>query len=398
MKFLHTADWHLGRTLSEYSLLQDQEMRLGQLIQAAREEKVDAVVIAGDLYDRSVPPAQAVSLLDETLYTLTHTLGIPVLAIAGNHDSPQRLAFGSRLYASSGLYMEGEPAREIRRVTLKDTYGPVDFYLLPYFTPEQVRPWFPEKEIHSFNDAFRALMEDNLPRLDPGRRSVLVAHGYFRLIGEQAAEKEGIFSESEIAIGGSDLMDLKAASGFDYIALGHLHAPQRAGAETARYSGSLLKYSVSEARQNKGFLLVELDEKGCCSQRMLSLEPFRDLRTVRGTLEQLLDANAPSEDYVMVTLTDEGAVLGAMERLRSVFPNALGLRFAARELDSHPGAVSQMTQEELERQCTLSPIELFSQFYRQVREEPLSQQRRELVENAIRALQEERNSGKEESH
>jgi len=389
MRFLHTADWHLGRTLSEYSLLSDQKERLQQLIDTAKEQKVDAVVIAGDLYDRSVPPAQAVSLLDDTLYELTVTLGIPVLAIAGNHDSPQRVAFGSRLYASSGLYVEGEPAKEIRKVTLSDVHGLIDFWLLPYFTPEQVKPWFPEKDIRSYNDAFLTLMEENLPKMDKARRNVLIAHGYYRVVGEASVEEE-IFSESEIAIGGSDLIDLHAASDFDYIALGHLHAPQRSGWEKARYSGSLLKYSVSEARQKKGFLLVEVDKNGSITQELLSPAPVRELRTVRGTLEQLLSANTASDDYVMVTLTDEGAVLGAMERLRTVFPNALGLRFAARELDSAPGEVSRLTQAELESQCSLSPIDLFTKFYQQVREETLSQERRELVEKVIRSLEEER--------
>lgn len=386
MKLLHTADWHLGRSLSEYALLSDQKERLQQLIEIAQEEQVDAVMIAGDLYDRSVPPAQAVSLLDETLYTLTQTLKLPVLAIAGNHDSPQRLSFGSRLYASSGLYIEGEPSRKIRCVTLHDSIGPVDFYLLPYFTLEQVKPWFPDQEIHSFNDAFRALMEENLPRIDSSRRNVLIAHGYFRKIGDQSEETEEIFSESEISIGGSDLIDLTPAAVFDYIALGHLHAPQRAGKDNARYSGSLLKYSVSEARQKKGFLLVELNEKNSCFQTLLSPAPARDLRIVRGTLEQLIRANQPSQDYVMVTLTDEGAVLNAMERLRSVFPNALGLRFATRELDSMPGEISKVTRDQLEQQSSLSPLELFSRFYQQVRDEPLSDERQKLVEKVIRTL------------
>ena len=392
MRFLHTADWHLGRTLREYSLLSDQKARLQQLIDTARTEKLDAVIIAGDLYDRSVPPAQAVSMLDDILYTLTVTLGIPVLAIAGNHDSPQRVAFGSRLYAASGLYVEGEPAKEIRKVTLQDAHGPVDFWLLPYFAPEQVKPWFPEQEIRTYNDAFAALMQENLPRMDHSRRNVLIAHGYYRVVGEASMEEE-IFSESEITIGGSDLIDLHAASDFEYIALGHLHAPQRSGWDKARYSGSLLKYSTSEARQKKGFLCVELDEQGVITQKLLSPAPARELRTVRGTLEQLLSANAPSDDFVEVTLTDEGAVLGAMERLRTVFPNALGLRFAAREKDIAPGEVSRMTQEELEAQVALSPAEMFSKFYSQVREEPLSAERMELVEKVIRTLED----GKEDT-
>ena len=166
MKFLHTADWHLGRILREYSLLEDQSARLAQLMESVREAKADAVVIAGDIYDRSVPPAQAVSFLDDLFYTLTQELKIPVLAIAGNHDSPERLSFGNRLFSSAGLYMAGKASREIRRVTLKDSFGDVDFYLLPYFTPEEARPWFPDTEIKTFNQAFQAILEYNKQAVD----------------------------------------------------------------------------------------------------------------------------------------------------------------------------------------------------------------------------------------
>lgn len=395
MKFLHTADWHLGRTISEYSLLSDQRHRLSQLAECAQQEKVDAIVIAGDLYDRSVPSAQAVSLLDETLYHLTQTLGIPVLAIAGNHDSPQRLAFGSRMFCESGLYICGEASPELYRVTLTDQFGPVDFYLLPYFTCEQLRSWFPQQTIRSCNDAFQVLMQHNLDRIDPRRRNVLVAHGFYRAVGQQAAAQEAIFSESEISIGGSDLIDLKSTDIFDYIALGHLHAPQRAG-ENARYSGSLLKYSVSEARQQKGFLLVELAEKGCSHSSLLSPAPLRDLRSVKGTLEQLLEANrpascgsAPSEDYVAVTLTDKGAVLEAMARLRDVFPNILGIRFAVRD-EEETASLSQLTRQLLENHQSLSPLELFEDFYQQIRQQPLTPQRRQLVEQIIKKLENDR--------
>ena len=386
MKILHTSDWHLGRTLNEYPLLEDQSFRLAQLAGAVREQGAEAVVIAGDLYDRSVPPAQAVSCLDELLYTLTQELKVPVLAIAGNHDSPERLSFGSRLFSGAGLYVEGKAAREIRRVTLKDALGEVDFYLLPYFTPEEVRPWFPEQDIRTFDQAFQALIEENRPRIDPARRNVLIAHGFYQAVSPEKALDGSIFSESEISIGQSDLMNLTpAAELFDYIALGHLHAPQTAGAGHMRYGGSLLKYSTSEARQKKGFTLVELREKGQVDLTFLEPVPKRDLRTIRGTLESLLADNQPSEDYIMATLTDEGAILDAMPRLRERFPHILGVRFAAREQDISSGSASRQV-EQLGR---LTPLELFERFYQQVREEPLSEQRRELVQRAIRAAQEQ---------
>ena len=384
MKILHTSDWHLGRTLNEYPLLEDQSFRLAQLAGAVREQGAEAVVIAGDLYDRSVPPAQAVSCLDELLYSLTQELKVPVLAIAGNHDSPERLSFGSRLFSGAGLYVEGKAAREIRRVTLKDALGEVDFYLLPYFTPEEVRPWFPEQDIRTFDQAFQALIEENRPRIDPARRNVLIAHGFYQAVSPEKALDGSIFSESEISIGQSDLMNLTpAAELFDYIALGHLHAPQTAGAGHMRYGGSLLKYSTSEARQKKGFTLVELREKGQVDLTFLEPVPKRDLRTIRGTLESLLADNQPSEDYIMATLTDEGAILDAMPRLRERFPHILGVRFAAREQDIS----SESASRQVEQLGRLTPLELFERFYQQVREEPLSEQRRELVQRAIRAAQ-----------
>ena len=386
MKILHTSDWHLGRTLNEYPLLEDQSFRLAQLAGAVREQGAEAVVIAGDLYDRSVPPAQAVSCLDELLYSLTQELKVPVLAIAGNHDSPERLSFGSRLFSGAGLYVEGKAAREIRRVTLKDALGEVDFYLLPYFTPEEVRPWFPEQDIRTFDQAFQALIEENRPRIDPARRNVLIAHGFYQAVSPEKALDGSIFSESEISIGQSDLMNLTpAAELFDYIALGHLHAPQTAGAGHMRYGGSLLKYSTSEARQKKGFTLVELREKGQVDLTFLEPVPKRDLRTIRGTLESLLADNQPSEDYIMATLTDEGAILDAMPRLRERFPHILGVRFAAREQDIS----SESASRQVEQLGRLTPLELFERFYQQVREEPLSEQRRELVQRAIRAAQEQ---------
>lgn len=390
MKFLHTADWHLGRILREYSLLEDQSARLAQLTETVRELKVDAVVIAGDVYDRSVPPAQAVSFLDELFYTLTQELKVPVLAIAGNHDSPERLSFGNRLFSGAGLYMAGKASKEICRVTLKDSFGDVDFFLLPYFTPEEIRPWFPDMEIRTFNQAFQAILKHNLPRINPTHRNVLIAHGFYQAVSPEKSQDQAVFSDSEISIGQSDLMDLSpAAEQFDYVALGHLHAPQSAGGDHMRYSGSLLKYSTAEARQKKGFTLVELGEKGAIGFEFLAPPFKRDLRTIRGKLESLLAENEPSEDYIEAILTDEGAVLDAMPRLREKFPHILGLRFAAREQDIAAASAPQTIQE-MERLGKLTPFQLFERFYQQVRGEPLSKQRGDLVQKAIHdALEQE---------
>lgn len=386
MKILHTSDLHFGKTLYQYSLLEDQRFWCRQLLEHLAAEKYDAVVLAGDLFDRSVPSAEAVALLDWFLSSLVLDLGLPVLAVSGNHDSPQRLAFGSRLYQAGGLEIAALPQREIRRVTLTDAWGPVDFFLLPYLSPADGKNLFPQGDIRTFQDVYAALLEANRPRFDSSRRSVLVGHGFFAPLGkgegQAASAPDGeapadgglLRCGSEAAVGGLELVDAALLEGFDYAALGHLHAPQRAGREHLRYSGSPLPYSLSEEGQAKGVTAVELGAKGELSVTRVELPALRRVRTVSGTLEELLaptQGGFGSGDYVFIRLVSDDTVTGASEKLRNVYPNYLAIRYLTRdegELALEGGRTSAL------------PLpDAFARFCAQVAGEALTQEELALV-------------------
>ena len=352
MRFLHLSDLHFGRSLCEYSLLPDQEHWCRGLLRHLEAERYDAVLIAGDLYDRAVPSGDAVALCDWFLGELAGRLSLPVLCIAGNHDSPQRLSFASSLYRAGGLYMAAIPRRELCRVTLGDQWGEVDFFLLPYLTPGDGRGLFPGEEIRTFQDAYAVLLRENRGLLERCPRKVLLAHGFFGR-GAEGQDMELLTSDSEVSVGGSDLVDASLFDGFSYCALGHLHACQQAGSPRMWYSGSPLKYSVSEEKQAKAALAVELDGAGAVCVTPVSLPALRDVRTVRGTMEELLAPTGggfSSNDYVQITVLTQGTVLGASRQLRNVYPNYLQIRYqnpALQEL-SLGGAerLARLTMEE----------------------------------------------------
>lgn len=369
MRIVHTSDWHIGKTVGEFSMLEDQRYILNQLITFLKQQQAELLIVAGDLYDRSVPPAEAVSLLDDVLYRITTEAGVPVVAVSGNHDSPQRLSFASRLYEGAGLYLEGVYRKDIRRITLQDAYGRLNVYCLPYIEPALVRADFPGEKIHSYDDAFRAVIEHNLPRVDFSERNVLVTHGFFSYLREPQSVQR---SDSEITLGGADLIDASYVRDFDYVALGHLHRPQTAGREHIRYSGAPLKYSVSESDACKSITTLELREKGQMSVKRYELSPLRDLRRLRGSFEELCAA-APTEDYVYAELTDDSLIPGAMERLRAVYPNILGLCLLCRERErsavvNAAAAVKAKT-----------PLALFEEFYGAIRGEPITEARSRLA-------------------
>ncbi|MEG0854135.1 MAG: exonuclease SbcCD subunit D [Angelakisella sp.] len=374
MKLLHLSDLHFGKSLFEYSLIEDQRYWCGQVLAFLRENPHDAVIIAGDLYDRSVPSSEAVELMDGFLTALVQELRLPVLAISGNHDGGKRLGFGSGLYRGSGLYMAAVPQAEIERVTLTDAFGAVDFWLLPYLSPADGRTLFPEKDIHTFHDTYRVFLEENMPRMDKNRRNVLVAHGFFSGFS-QNVETQLVTSDSELSIGGADITDTALFAGFQYCALGHLHAPQRAGGETIRYCGSPLKYSVSEEHQRKRLLSVTLDAQGNVTFAETELAPLHRLYSVEGSLEQL---SAPtggemvSEDYVFVNILTDGAELAAAQRIRNLYPNYLGIRYRTRE-----EATLLLGGGEAVRRRSLP--EAFDDFYQSVTGRELTSQQRQLV-------------------
>lgn len=385
MKIIHTSDWHIGRLLFEYPLLEDQRHFLEQFIRYAADIKADAILLAGDLYNRAVPSAGAVELLDWALSQLVLEHHIPVLAIAGNHDSPQRLAFGARLMRQQGLYIASSPTRRIQSVTLGAGAGAVTFWLLPFFTAASVRGLFPEREILTANDAFLALMEENRPFIDSRATNILIAHGFFSSLGARAAE-DAVFSQSELPIGASDVMNLTPFGNlFDYLALGHLHAPQQAGGPYSRYCGSPLKYSLSEARQKKSVTVLTIERKGDIALSFPTFSPLHELRSISGSFAALCDSKnqngEPLDDYVFANITDDGAILYAMDKLRQVFPNILGLSFAPPEKNGR----AALSREELVHR----PVdELFCEFFLQVTGSPASPARA-LLAREIAAQREE---------
>ncbi|RPF48738.1 exodeoxyribonuclease I subunit D [Hydrogenoanaerobacterium saccharovorans] len=381
MRIVHTSDWHLGKIVNEFSMLDDQRFILKQMIDFLVQQKAELLVIAGDLYDRSIPPADAVSLLDEVFYRITVEAGIPIIAVSGNHDSPQRLNFASRIYERSGLYVEGIYNKTIRKITLQDEFGNIHFYCLPYIEPAIVRADFPDEKIHSYDDAFRTLIHHNLTEIDLTERNVLVTHGFFSYLKNPDAVER---SDSEISIGGSDLIDASYVDMFDYVALGHLHRQQKAGRDNIRYSGSPLKYSIQESTSQKSITTIEMREKGELSIKKYGLTPRRDMRVLLGSFEQLSNAanvQGNREDYVYAQLTDDSLIPCAMDKLRTVYPNIMGMELIGRkhEFDASVSAAAAVKNK--------TPQELFEEFYSAVKGEEITDSRRTMASKLFSKLQ-----------
>lgn len=378
MKLLHTSDWHIGRSLFEFSLLDDQKQIFEQIYSIIETEKPDAVLVSGDLYDRSLPAAQAVELLDQVLTTIITRFHIPVLAISGNHDSAKRIDYGSRLFEENGLYLAGNFSPRLKKVTLYDELGPVHFFLLPYFFPQQVRLAFDiqNDECRTSSEAFRRILLENEDIIPKEERCVLLAHGFFMNLHRQ--KEAPTTCQSETMVGTSDLTDLSCADCFDYVALGHLHTAQSAGAQNMRYSGSPLKYSVDEAKGQKSVTIVELAQKDQVTYRQIPLNPPHDLRVISGPIEELCRPELASDDYIFAHIVSHGPVLNAMSRLREVYPNTLGLSFD--EFILKEGTLPA------NKTASLPPDELFCRFYQQNTDTPLSESEKELVRDIFAKL------------
>ena len=359
MKFLHSADWHLGRQFHNVSLLEDQAHVLDQFVALAREHAVDAVVIAGDVYDRAVPPADAVALLNGVLEQLVSDAGIPVLIISGNHDSAERLAFGRKMMSTDGLHVYGPLAAATEPLVLEDDRGPVYFCPLPYAEPSQVRLHLEDEDLGSHHAALSALAARMQSVVPPDTRSVAIAHCW--VTGGEASD-----SERPITVGGTGDVGRDCFEGFSYTALGHLHQPQSAG-KAIHYSGSLLKYSFSEINHRKSVNLVEIDAAGNVEVERIALKPKRDVRMISGDMETLLKGPAEGEapdDYLLVQLTDRKAILDAVGKLREIYPNILHLE--------RPGLMDgRQSQRERSDHRGRSEFELFKDFCAEISSEPL---------------------------
>ncbi len=361
MRFLHTADWHLGRIFHNIHLTEDQAYVLEQLVALVRDAKPDAVVIAGDVYDRSVPPPEAVSLLDDVLSRILLDCDVPVIVTAGNHDSPERLGFGDKVMARQKLHVIGQVSPATQPVVLRDAHGPVYFCPIPYAEPAVVRERFDDTGVHSHDQALKVLTQRFAGLMPSGARRVAVAHAF--VAGGMSSE-----SERPLSIGGIATVNAAIFASFHYVALGHLHQAQQVGGPQVRYAGSLLKYSFAEAVHRKTVSLVEIDAAGQVAVEAVALNPRRNVRCLEGHLDEILAGaakDAARDDYIMVTLKDSGAILDAMGKLRQAYPNVLHL-----ERTRFSGESSQMSGGDHRRR---SKQDLFSDFFSQVTGQPLAE-------------------------
>jgi len=377
MKIFHTADWHLGKLVQGVYMTEEQAYVLEQFIEDVKRERPDVVIIAGDLYDRAIPPTEAVELLNRTLERLVLELEVPVLAIAGNHDSPDRIDFAVKLMERNKLYMSGQLRYPIEPVVLNDEAGEVHFYLVPYADPAMIRHLLGNDNIRSHQEAMEAIVQHIVEHWDPTARHVLIGHAFVTAYGEAASNTSD--SERPLAIGGAEHVSAELLKTFDYVALGHLHQAHYVGAEHIRYAGSPLKYSISEEKHQKGYLIVELGTSGIEIEKVL-LAARRDMRRVTGTMAEI-ERHRRNEDYVYVTLTDENPVLFPMEKIRAVYPNAMHVdRMAHRPTSQIDADAISVTKQELK------PLELFRAFYQEVRGTELSEEKEELFAQAYEQL------------
>lgn len=374
MKFIHTSDWHIGRQFHNVSLLDDQRYVLDQLIGYIKQESVDALIIAGDIYDRSIPPATAVELLDDVLTTICLDLSVPIILIPGNHDSAERLRFGASQLKQAGLHILGDLSKVSEPVIISNGQETCCFYGIPYNDPEHVRSQF-DVTIADYEQAHEFLIKQIEPGLDTNQANIIISHCFV----DGAEESE---SERPLSIGGADRVLADLFNLFDYAALGHLHGPQYKASKHIRYSGSLLKYSFSEQNHNKGVMLVEFDNNRLKKMTHLPLRPLHDMRIIEGELEDILqrgrvDPNA--EDYLLVRLTDTHAILDAMSKLRAVYPNVLHLE--------KPGLMAASEQHEVDREkIKRSELEMFHDFFNQVTGRKLRAEEADALQQTISSL------------
>ncbi|HHC6583527.1 TPA: exonuclease SbcCD subunit D [Vibrio parahaemolyticus] len=374
MKFIHTSDWHLGRQFHNVSLLEDQQAVLEQLIQYIENNPVDAVIVAGDVYDRSVPPTIAIELLNRVVKRICGELNTPMILISGNHDGAERLGFGSEQMKRSGLHIISNFEDMLTPVVIETkAAGHVAFYGMPYNDPEQVRYIYKEP-VSTHDEAHKLLVEKITEQFQSEHRNILISHCFV----DGAIESE---SERPLSIGGSDRVSHEHFLNFDYVALGHLHQPQKKGEEYIRYSGSLMKYSFGEQNQMKGFTLVEIGKDGFIGAEHIELTAPHEMRIVEGELEQILEwgkTDPKNEDYLLVRLMDKHAILNPMEKLRTVYPNVLHLE--------KPGMLIGVEQEMAQAKLARSEIDMFKDFFAEAQDSELSNEQEQAISDIIKQL------------
>ena len=375
MKLIHLSDLHLGKRVCEMSMLEDQAYILREILGIVEDTRPDALLISGDVYDKSVPSAEAVTVFDDFLCRLA-ARKLPVLIISGNHDSPERLSFGGRLMEGSGIHISPVYDGTVRPITLRDSFGDVHFWLLPFLKPVHVRQFFPEENIESYTDACAAAVA-HMP-LNKEERNVILVHQF--VTGAETCGSE------ELSVGGTDNVDASVFADFDYVALGHIHRPQNGGSNKIRYCGTPLKYSLSEVDHLKSVTLVELGAKGELHLELIPLHPKRDLREIRGSFAQLTDMdyykNTAAEDYLHIILTDEEDIPEAGGKLRAIYPNYLHISY-----DNTRTRTDQVVDcaENVQRK---SKLELFDELYQLQNNQPMSDTQRFFLQELMDAMEE----------
>ncbi len=371
MKFMHLSDLHLGKRVNEFSMLEDQVYILNKIVNIIDLEKPAAIILAGDIYDKPIPPAEAVELFDDFLYKLSQR-NLKVFIISGNHDSAERIAFGSRLFDKTGIYMSPVYNGTILPIELNDDFGKINIYMLPFIKPIHVKRFFPDEEISSYTDAVSTVIKNM--HLDTGIRNILVTHQF--VTGASRTESE------DISVGGSDNVNADVFCDFDYVALGHIHRSQSCGSEYIRYSGTPLKYSFSESKDTKSITVVDIMEKGDIKLDFIPLTPLRDMVEIKGTYDELMlksfyENTTYPNDYVHITLTDENDILDVITRLRVVYKNIMKLDYDNQRTRSNSeiNLINDMESK--------SPLELFDIFYDSRNGQPLNNEQREFMENII---------------
>jgi exonuclease SbcD len=373
LKIIHTSDWHIGKYLHDVNLIEDQRAALNQFMRVLDEEKPDVVIVAGDLYDRSVPTKEGVNLLDDAFNEMVLKRKIQVLCIAGNHDSPDRLEFASKIVKENGLHIVGKLKNEIDKITLLDEYGPVHFYLVPFANISEIKYIYEDHSLKTYDEAYKKILEGILEDLNQDDRNIIVTHGF---ITSGLNEIDISDSVRPIAIGTMDYVNVDYFKEFDYVALGHLHKPQKVKYDYIRYSGSLFKYSFSEVNQPKGVCIIDLKEKGNINIQPKQMVFERDLIVAEGPFNQLIHPDFYSKvnlaSYVLARLTDEDQIYDAISTLRGIYPNILRMEYKNKKnRDQEPLGLESREQK--------SDIEIFEQFYFEMTSKALSEEKKEIV-------------------
>ncbi len=371
MKLMHLSDLHLGKRVNEFSMLEDQVYIINKIISIIDDKKPDGIILAGDIYDKPIPPAEAVELFDDFLYKLSQR-NIKVFIISGNHDSAERIAFGSRLFDKSGIYLSPVYDGKISPIELNDDYGKINIYMLPFIKPVHVRRFFPDEEISSYTDAVSTVIKNM--NMDNDIRNILITHQF--VTGSSRTESE------DISVGGSDNVDSIVFKDFDYVALGHIHRSQSCGSEYIRYCGTPLKYSFSEANDTKSITLLDINEKGNIKLDFIPLTPLRDMVEIKGTYNELIlksfyENTTLQEDYVHITLTDEEDIPDVITKLRVVYKNIMKLDYD----NNRTRSISEISL--INDMESKSPLELFDIFYESRNGQYLSDVQRDFMENII---------------